>query len=54
MHRGDYWQGLDYAGVAAGLVGTGIAATPALWGDLRIIEAAARNALNGVAGNADD
>ena len=42
-----YYQGLDYAGVAAGLAGAGIAATPELWADLRVIEAAARNALNG-------
>jgi len=43
-----YWQGLDYAGVAAGLLGSGIEATPRLWGELRIMEAAARNELNGV------
>lgn len=43
-----YWQGLDYAGVAAGLAGAGIPALPDLWAALRMIEAAARNALNGV------
>ncbi len=43
-----YWSGLDYAAVAAGLAGGGIAATPAIWGGLRTMEAAARNALNGV------
>lgn len=43
-----YWQGLDYAGVAAGLRGAGIKATPALWGDLRVMEAAARDRLNGI------
>ncbi|MEQ1499430.1 MAG: DUF1799 domain-containing protein [Novosphingobium sp.] len=43
-----YWQGLDYSAVAAGLAGAGIAATPALWNDLRVMEAAARNVLNGM------
>lgn len=42
-----YYQGLDYAGVEAGLRGAGVVATPALWADLRVIEAAARNTLNG-------
>lgn len=45
---GAYWQGLDYAGVDIGLRNSGIAVDPALWGDLRVIEAAARNRLNGV------
>lgn len=48
MDGGVYWQGLDYAGVAAGLAGAGIEATPKLWAELRIMEAAARNELNGV------
>lgn len=43
-----YWSGLDYAGVAAGLAGAGIAATPEIWAGLRIMEGAARNTLNGV------
>lgn len=43
-----YWQGLDYSGVAAGLAGAGIAATPAIWDGLRVMEAAARNVLNGI------
>lgn len=43
-----YWQGLDYAGVAAGLRGAGIRASKALWADLRIMEAAARDRLNGI------
>lgn len=43
-----YWQGLDYAGVAAGLRGAGIRSRPALWNDLRIMEAAARDRLNGI------
>ncbi len=43
-----YWSGLDYAAVAAGLAGGGISSPPSLWEGLRIMEAAARNALNGV------
>lgn len=43
-----YFQGLDYAGVTAGLTGAGIEATPALWADLRMMESAGRNRLNGV------
>lgn len=43
-----YWQGLDYGGVAAGLRGAGIRSRPALWADLRIMEAAARDRLNGI------
>ena len=43
-----YWSGLDYAAVAAGLAGGEIATTPAIWAGLRTMEAAARNALNGV------
>lgn len=43
-----YWQGLDYGAVSAALVGFGIAATPQLWSDLRVMEAAARNSLNGI------
>lgn len=43
-----YWSGLDYAAVAAGLAGGGFASPPSLWEGLRIMEAAARNALNGV------
>lgn len=43
-----YWSGLDYAGVAAGLTGAGFASTPELWSALRVMEAAARNVLNGI------
>lgn len=43
-----YWQGLDYGAVAAGLAGGGIPAPPSVWAGLRVMEAAARNALNGV------
>lgn len=42
------YQGLDYTAVRAGLEGLGIAATPAIWRGLRTMEAAARNALNGL------
>lgn len=40
--------GLDYAAVAAGLAGAGVRATPELWRGLMIMEAAARDALNGL------
>jgi hypothetical protein len=43
-----YWQGLDYAAVAAGLNGLGFATTPQIWADLKVMEAAARNRLNGI------
>ena len=43
-----YWHGLDYAGVAAGLAGHGIETTPELWSGLRLMEAAARDVLNGL------
>ena len=42
------YQGFDYAGVAAGLAAAGIDASRALWSGLRIMEAAARDALNGI------
>ena len=44
---GIYYQGLDYAGAEAGLRLAGLTMTPALWGEVRVIEAGARNALNG-------
>jgi hypothetical protein len=34
--------------VAAGLNGLGLAATPQIWADLKVMEAAARNRLNGI------
>lgn len=49
MAGGVYWQGLDYSGVTAGLAGAGIDASPDLWAQLRVIEGAARNCLNGMA-----
>lgn len=42
------YQGLDYTAVRSGLEGFGIAASPDLWRRLRIMEAAARNSLNGI------
>ncbi len=39
--------GLDYAGAQAGLELAGIEATPALWADIRVIEAGAKAAMNG-------
>jgi hypothetical protein len=40
------YLGLDYAGVCAGLAAERIPVTPDLWRELRIMEAAARDALN--------
>ncbi|MDK3072771.1 DUF1799 domain-containing protein [Sedimentitalea sp. JM2-8] len=41
--------GLDYAGVRAGLEMAGIVLSPDQWADLRLIEAGARDAMNGEA-----
>ncbi len=41
------WLGLDYAGAAAGLAAAGVAVTPALWADLRVMEAAVVARMNG-------
>ncbi len=41
------WIGLDYAGAKIGIEGSGLTLTPRLWTGLRIMEAAARDALNG-------
>lgn len=43
-----YWQGLDYAGVEAGLRLAGISPTPDIFAGLRLMEGAARNQLNGI------
>lgn len=43
-----YWIGLDYTSVTAGLSGAGIETNPDMWKGLRIMEAAARNVLNGI------
>jgi Phage related hypothetical protein (DUF1799) len=42
------WIGLDYAGVRAGLEALRLDVTPDLWAGLTVMEAAARDALNGV------
>lgn len=42
------WLGLDYAGVEAGLKAAGVAVTPELWLGLQVMEAGARDALNGI------
>lgn len=39
-------SGLDYAGARAGLALAGLDVTPALWGDIQMIEAGAVAALN--------
>lgn len=41
-------HGLRYEGVEAGLRMAGIEVTPALWGQIRLIEAGAKEALNEV------
>lgn len=48
MEGAVYYQGLDYAGVGAGLAGAGVAVSPDIWAGLRVMEAAARNMLNGI------
>lgn len=45
-----YWMGLDYAGVEAGLRAAEITLTPSEWSGLRLMEAEARSALNGIRG----
>lgn len=42
------YVGLNYACIAAGLCGAGIEASPEIWRGLRVMEAAARNTLNGI------
>jgi len=41
------WLGLDYAGACAGIEAAGLALDPDIWAGIRIMEAAARDALNG-------
>jgi len=43
------WIGLDYAGARAGIEAAGLRLDPAVWEGLRVMEAEARDALNGVA-----
>jgi hypothetical protein len=45
---GTLWIGLDYAGARVGIEQAGIAITPELWAGVRVMEAAARNVLNGM------
>jgi hypothetical protein len=45
---GLFWPGLDYAGAEAGFRLAGIAMTPDLWDEVRLIEGGAREALNEV------
>ncbi len=40
------WLGLDYAGAVAGIAAAGIVLTPELWSGVRMMEGAARDALN--------
>jgi hypothetical protein len=47
---GMYWMGLDYTAATAGLAAAGIKVTPALWSDLKVMERAGRDALNGIKG----
>lgn len=42
------WIGLDYAGAKVGIEAAGMTITPELWNGLQVMEAAARDALNGV------
>ena len=41
------WLGLDYGGVATGLAAEAVEVTPALWADLRVIEAGVVARMNG-------
>lgn len=43
-----YWLGLDYAAAAMGLDKAGLPNPPDVWRGIRVMEAAARNALNGI------
>ncbi len=45
-----YWIGLDYAAATAGLAAAGIGVTPTLWAELKVMERAGRDALNGIKG----
>ncbi|MBI1201495.1 MAG: hypothetical protein GC182_03185 [Rhodopseudomonas sp.] len=44
------YLGLDYAGARAGIEAAGIELTPDIWSGVRVMEAAAREALNGISG----
>ncbi|MFD1342879.1 DUF1799 domain-containing protein [Litorisediminicola beolgyonensis] len=43
-----YYAGLDFGAAEAGLRLAGVTVTPELWAQVRVIESAARAALNGV------
>lgn len=43
-----YWLGLDYTAAATGLDKAGLPNSPEVWRGMRVMEAAARNALNGI------
>ena len=45
-----YWQGLDYTAALASLKAEGVNVTPSLWKGVRVMERAARDALNGMQG----
>jgi hypothetical protein len=45
-----HYMGLDYGAAHAGLALAGVAVDPRTWWRVRVIEAAAREALNGMAG----
>jgi hypothetical protein len=44
---GMVWIGLDYAGARVGIEQAGFTITPELWDGVRVMEVAARDALNG-------
>ncbi|HBM60570.1 MAG TPA: hypothetical protein DD444_15410 [Citreicella sp.] len=44
---GAFWLGLDHAACEASLRLAGIAVTPALWAELRVIETGVKAVLNG-------
>lgn len=45
-----YWMGLDYSAARADLELAGTRVTPRLWNGIKVMECAARDALNGVRG----
>jgi len=47
---GVYWHGLDYAAAGKGLELAGISVSPTQWKGVRLMEAEAREALNGYRG----
>lgn len=45
-----FYLGLSYAGARVGIEAAGIELTPDIWSGVRVMEAAAREALNGISG----